>query len=183
MKEPEPYTIEIGDKTIQLHFEEFDTDIDVDELLVVDINNILGDVITFPVILNRIALLRAQQQSIVSESKLDLQIMEANLQENVRKRLTTRTDISGKISKPTVAEVENAVNTDKGFVISKRNHIRKERDLAYLDALYWSAKSKDDKLNKASEKIRPEEFSHEILEDAINGVYIKAKRSLIKKQQ
>jgi hypothetical protein len=46
--------------------------------------------------------------------------------------------------------------------------------------LYWSAKSKDSKLDKLSDKLRPEEFERELVEDTINGIVIKFRDSVIK---
>jgi len=56
--------------------------------------------------------------------------------------------------------------------------IRRDRD--YVNTLYWSAKSKDNKLDKMTDKLRPEEFQSEILDGTINGVVIKTSEKLIK---
>lgn len=178
--ESEVYSIEVGDKIYRLQVKEFDQEIDVEDVLVVDINNPLGDIITFPVLFNRIGILRAQQAEVVSKSKMNLQILEANLSETYRKELSKSvTDAKGKeqIKKPTAAEVENAVTLDLKFQEEQEFHYRRVRDYDVIDSLYWSAKSKDAKLDRISEKLRPEEFSGEILEGELNNVLIKSKKT------
>lgn len=178
--EHEEITLEIGNKVFKLRVKEFDTELDIDDLLVIDINNPLGDIITFPVLFNRIGLLKADQQQIVSRAKMELNIYEANLMEQKRKSLVVwSVDSKGekKGKWPTVAEVENAVKTDLGYQNEQKKYFRKQRDLDVIDSLYWSAKSKDGKLDRISEKLRPEEFSTEILEEEINGVLIRQKKS------
>lgn len=167
------------DRMVSLQVREFDTDINTEELLQIDYSNILGDIITFPVLHNRIGLLKADIESIVATSKFNLEIYAAQLQEIKRKDLTTfKVDSKGvkTPSKPTVQEVENAVLLDEGYQLKKKSYIRRQRDLAYIESLYWSAKDKSDKLNRISEKLRPEEFSSEILEGEINGVLIKVRK-------
>lgn len=173
MIEKECLTIELKDKMIVLRTLPFDSDIDVDEILRIDHSNYLGEILTFPVLLNRIANLKAEQQNIVSETKNDLEIFEAQLTEEKRKILSAN-------GKTTISEVDVAVKTDPRYKVKKNNFFSKQRDLEYLDALYWSAQSKMNLLNKISDKIRPEEFSAELLEDVVNGVFIKASRKVIK---
>ena len=179
----EKMTIPLKDRIIVLQIQDFDTDIDTYDLTSIDYHNILGEILTFSVVMNRIGNLQADMDEIVEELKFDIEIKEASLSEYYRKELTKKTtDSKGndKIKEPTIPEVKNAVLLDKAFDNLKRKLFRIQKEKKYIEALYWAIKSKDDKLNKLSEKLRPEEFEKEILEDTINDVIIKNKEKLIK---
>jgi len=171
--EQEPLIIELRDKMVVLKALPFDTDIDIDEILKIDHHNYLGEILTFPVLLNRIANLKAEQQNIVSEAKNDVDIFEAQLTEEKRK------SIMATGGKGTVSEVEAAMKTDARYKIKKNDFFAKQKNLDYLDSLYWAAQAKMNLLNKISDKIRPEEFSNELLTDVVNGVMIKASKKAI----
>lgn len=173
MYEQEPLVIELRDKMVVLRTLPFDTDIDVDEILKIDHHNYLGELLTFPVLLNRIANLKAEQQNIVNEAKNDVEIFEAQLTEEYQKKLSAT-------GKATIKDVEAAVKVDSRYRIKKNAYFGKVKNLDYLDALYWAAQSKMNLLNKISDKIRPEEFSNELLTDTVNGVMIKASRKAIR---
>lgn len=171
--EQEPLVIELKDKMVVLKTLPFDTDIDVDEILKIDHSNYLGEILTFPVLLNRVANLKAEMQNIVSEGKSDVEIFEAQLTEEKRKKILSEG------GKATVSEVDSAVKTDARYRIKKNDYFAKVKNLEYLDSLYWACQSKMTVLQKVSEKIRPEEFESELLSNVINGVYIKASKKVI----
>jgi len=176
--------IPLGEKIISLKISNFDTDIDTDNITKIDFCNILGEILTFPVIMNRIGNLQAEVDSLVSEAKMELEIKSAELGEYYRKSLTKYTTVTGKdekkVSLPTIAEVENSILLDPAYQNARKRYIRLQKEKQYIDSLYWSSKSKDDKLNKLSEKLRPEEFEKDILDGTINGIMIKMHEKLIK---
>ncbi len=165
--------VEVGSKTYHLILQPFDGIIDTDDMLKIDYSNIVGELLTFPVLFNRVGILKAEIDSLVAEDKFDCQTYEAQLQEEYRKKLTA----DG--SKTTEAQITNCVLTDGNFRVRKKNYFKLLKHQGILDALYWSAKSKDDKLNKIADKLRPEEFEKELLEDTVNGVLIKRVKSVI----
>jgi hypothetical protein len=162
-----------GDKVAVLSIESFDGDIS-DEIVKIDYNNLLGEIITFPVVYNRIANLRAEVANILAEAKLSLEIQEAQLFEKHKKKL-----IAGG-EKGTDKATEAAVLQDPLYATNKKIYLRRLRDFDYVDAMYWSAQSKDRKLNVLVEKISPDEFEKELVEGSINGVMIKMKKKAIK---
>lgn len=172
--EHERIVIELkDDKMAVLVIQPFDSEMEVDDILRIHYNNIMGEVLTFPLLYNRISNLRAEQESIVTERKMDTDIFEAQLMEEHRKRLTA-TGV-----KFTVGEVESAVKLDARYAAKRRQLFQAQKNFAYLDALYWSAQSKDQKLNKLIDKFRPDELERELVEDTINGVMIKLTRKVI----
>lgn len=174
--ENEKIAIELKNgKMVVLSVKEFDSELDVEDILKIDYHNILGEILTFPVIQNRIGNFRAEMEAIVASTKFDFEIFEAQLMEEKRNSLEAKSE-----KKVTISEVETAVRRDTRYVLKKKQLIEVQKNFGYLDALYWSANSKDTKLNRLSEKLRPEEFEHELLEDTINGVMIKMSNKAIK---
>ena len=55
--------IKVGEKTYKLLFDNFDEDMNIDELLKIDYSNLIGELITFPVIVNRFGQLLAEAES------------------------------------------------------------------------------------------------------------------------
>lgn len=169
----EKIVIELRTKMVVLNVLPFETDMNIDDILRIDYSNLVGEILTFPVILNRIMNLKAEMSNIVKESEIDLDVFEAELSEKKRKTLTANG------VKTTIGEVANAVKTDATFISKQKLHFSKIKNLDYLDGLYWSAQSKSKLLEKISDKIRPDEFERDILEDAINGIMIKMQRKAI----
>lgn len=175
----EKITIPLKDKVAVLSIECFDTDIDTDELVKIQYHNLIGEILTFPVLMNRIGNLKAEIEEILAETRLAVDIGTAELKEYYRRNLTINSD-SAKAKKPTVDEVESAVQMDLKYINLRKRLIRVQREVSNIDSLYWAAKSKDDKLNRLSDKLRPQEFEGEIIEDTINGISFKIKNNLIK---
>ena len=137
----------------------------------------MAEILTFPVLMNRIGNLKSEIEEIFAETKLETEIKIAQLEEYYRKKLIGGD--SQKQKSPTIAEVDTAVKIDPVYSNLKKRLIRVQREVATIDSLYWAAKSKDDKLNRLSDKIRPSEFEGEIVEDTINGVLIKVRKSIV----
>lgn len=174
MQEQEDIVIEYGSKMVVLKILPFDSELNIDDILRIDYYNLMGEILTFPLMFNRIANFKAEIEEIVQASKFDLEVFEAQLMEEKRKVLEAQTE-----KKITISEVESAVKTDARFAIKKKEFFKRQKELAYMDALYWAAQSKDTKLNRMSEKLRPEDFEKELVEDTINGVMIKMSKKSI----
>lgn len=141
----------------------FEDNIDIAEYLKTDYSNIFGELITMPLVLNQIANLRAEIDSLVTQQKTGLEILAANLAK----------DFKSERQKTTVADVEQHVILNEQYQKEKDILINYQKQHAYLDSFYWSAQSKINALNKISDKISPEEFNIDILEKSINNVVIK----------
>lgn len=163
----EKIQIPLKTKIAVLTIQPFTGDIDVESLVQIDYANILGEILTFPVIFNRIANLRAEAQNMLNRSKFDLEMFEAQMYEEHRNKL-----VAGE-KKPSIKEIEMAILRDPKFKVKKYAYIEDQKYFDYCDALYWSAQSKDTKLNRLVERIRPAEFENDILEETINGIKIR----------
>lgn len=172
-KDFEEIIIELKTKMVTLQILPFDTDIEVDEILKIDYGNIMGEILTFSVLFNRIANLKADMENIVSVSKMDMEVFEAQEFKRCRKDLTK----DG--GKATEAQIDAEVKGTTNYRVKKEAHFEKVKNLAYCDSLYWAAQNKSSLLRSLSDKLRPEEFSGELLSDTINGVMIKMSKKLI----
>lgn len=170
----EEIVFEFKNKMITLQILPFDTDVNVDEILKIDHQNLYAEIITFNIIYNRIGNLKAEQENIVSVSKMNLEVLEAKLFKEKRISLTKEG------GKATEAQIDAEIKTDDRYIVKKTAHFEKVKNLQYLDSLYWAAQNKSGLLRSLSDKLRPEEFMGELLTDTINGVMIKANEKLIK---
>ena len=183
MDSQETIRMSFNDKIVTLKVTEFDTDIDMDDILKIDYSNIIGEVLTFPVIVNRIGILRAELENRMQEEKFDLQVYGAKLSEMFRKNgSSAKTEEGGSktIKQPTVQQLENLVLLDEGYQLRQKKVFRVMKDYQFADSLYWAAKDKSKKLDYCSNGIKPQDFENEIISGSINGVMIKVHEKLIK---
>jgi hypothetical protein len=167
--------INVGGQTLAIVYEEFDEKVDLDSLLKIDYSNLMGEIITFPIIVNRFGLLLADAESAVAEAKLTLEIYEAKAKERFRVQLVGEN--GGK--NPTVDALNSAVIQDKGYQAMKKKYIESQKIRDYLNSAFWSAKDKSAKLDKLSLTIQNSEIPDGILEGRVNGIVIKkAKRAI-----
>jgi hypothetical protein len=172
--EDEILQIEVGNKVVNLHLLPFDGDIDIDEILKIDYSNVLGEILTFNVLYNRIANFRAEVENDLKHLKLDLEVFEAQLKEEYRVKL------AGKGGKVTVDEVGSNVIQDERLIAKRRYQLKREKEFSYLDNLYWNAQGKLQLLQRLSDKLVPDDLHRDLLEDTVNGIMIKMTRKVIK---
>ena len=167
--------INVGGQTLAIVYEEFDEKVDLDSLLKIDYSNLMGEIITFPIIVNRFGLLLADAESAVAEAKLTLEIYEAKAKERFRVKLIGEN--GGK--NPTVDALNSAVIQDKGYQQMKRKYIDAQKVRDYLNSAFWSAKDKSAKLEKLSLTIQDGELPDEVLERRVNGIKVKKVKKTI----
>lgn len=171
-------------------------EIDIDDALKIDYANIIGEILTFPVLLNQLGLMLAEMEDL--ERREDNQfliikedweekrgMMELKAFDKLQKGIQ-ELDIPA-IKTPTKDQVSAYIKNTQAYKIEKQkiqDQIKKlleiRKDKGYINSLYWSAKSKDDKLNKITDKLRPQEFIGEVVDGIINGITIKVHEKLIK---
>ena len=166
--EPEIIVIEYNEKKYMLKVMPFDSEIDTEEITGIDISNILGEVLTFPVVMNKLGIIRAEMNRILKQTKVYVDINLAKLNKEAGLALIK------------LAPKSNTVDNRQTWVVCHPRYlelqemlIEAERQFEVLDSLYWSAKSKDEKLNKMSHNLVPSEFELEKLQGVVNRVLIK----------
>lgn len=166
--------IKIGDKTYTMLVRELDDEIEIDDLLSIDYSNLIGEIVTFPVIVNRIGIMLADAENAVSEKKLNLDIFEAKTKERLRTELA---EANGKA--PTVEALNNAVLQETAYQTMRRNLINAQKTRDYLNSVFWSAKDKSAKLDKLSLTIQPGDISEQVIEGRVNNVILRRSKKLI----
>lgn len=167
--------IQIGGNTYKLIFDNFDEDVDIDSLLKIDYSNLIGELITFPVILNRFGILLAEAESQVAETKLNMDVYEAKTKERLRIELAEQNN--GKA--PTVEALNNAVVSNKAYQAMKRKYIEVVKTRDYINSIFWAVKDKSEKLNKLSLSIQPGDLSDSVIEGRVNNVLVKKTKKVI----
>lgn len=171
----EKKVITIGNQTYVLRFDEFDEDVDIDSLLKIDYSNLIGELITFPVIVNRFGQLLAEAESQVALGKLNLEVTEAKLKESLRVKLADKNN--GKA--PSVDAVNSAVTSEKAYQAMRRTLIERQKTRDYMNSIFWSAKDKSEKLDKLSLTVQSSDIADSVIEGRVNNVLIKRTKKLI----
>lgn len=166
--------VKIGDKTYTLLIRPFDEDVEVDDLLRIDYSNLIGEMVTFPVVVNRIGIMLAEAESAVSERKLNLEILEAKTKERLRIQLA---ESNGKA--PTVEALNNAVIQEPAYQAMRKSLINAQKTRDYLNSVFWSAKDKSNKLDRLSLTIQAGDIPEEVIEGRVNNVIIRRTKKLI----
>lgn len=167
--------INIGEQSYKLLYDEFEDGIDIDNLLKIDYSNLIGEIITFPIIVNKFGLLLADAESKVAETKLNIDVYESKAKERLRLRL--QEENGGK--NPTVDALNSAVMQDKGYQALKRKLIDVIKTRDYINSIFWSCKDKSEKLNKLSLTIQNAEIPEEVLQGRVNNIVIKKVKRVI----
>lgn len=165
--------IQIGDSSYVLSYKEFEEEVDIDDLLKIDYSNIIGELITFPMILNRIGMMLAEMDAKLSAKKMTVEIQEAKLKEKYKLEITK----SGE--KATVDAINAAVTLDSSYQAFKRLYITAQKDRDYINSLFWCAKDKSEKLDKMSMSIQTGDVSDYLIEGKVNTITINKKGRLI----
>ena len=167
--------ITVGDTTYKLLFDDFDEDMDIDSLLKIDYSNIIGELITFPVIVNRFGNLLAEAESKVSETKLNLEVFEAKTKERLRVELAEAN--GGK--NPTVEALNNALLMNNAYQVMRKRFIEVQKTRDYINSIFWSAKDKSSKLDKLSLTVQDSEIPDSVIEGRVNNVLVKKTKKII----
>lgn len=162
----ETKVIKINQSTYKLNIGEFADEVEIDDLLKIDYSNLVGEMITFPIILNRLGIMLADVESIVSEKKLSLEVNEAKIREKYE------LDFLAEGKKPTSDKLSAAVSMDKIYQMFKKAHIEAVKNRDYINSIYWAAKDKSGKLDKMSMSIQSADIADYILEGKVNGIII-----------
>lgn len=161
----------IGDKLIKFTIEDFEDNVDIDRLLKIDYGNLVAELITFPVILNKIGILNADMESELRLAKMNFKIREAKIRNQVRENFAS----DGK--KATVNEVEEGLIANKIYQKYQKDYYEIEKQKDYIMSIYISAKDKSEKLNKLSLTLRTGDIDEQLIQKQLNNVYYKIKNN------
>lgn len=164
---PESIKIHSEKYLVILHHQDWDSDLDLDELTRIDYSNLFGEVVTVSALLNRVGLLKADVEAQLNITKLECDVFTANKKKEIVARETA---LGRKLSDP---KIENLVIVDPEVIAMKKKVIYAQRDLQTVESMYWAVQSKDKKLSVLLKPTTPEEFVGEITEGKLNTFIIK----------
>ncbi len=175
--------VPFADKTVVMTFGEFDEEINVDELTTIDYSNLFGEAVTVSALMNRIGILKAESESTLSLRKLDCEIYMAQQEKRFRRQANID---GGKFQLQEGKEITSIKLTEDSLAMAialdpivqakKKAVIEAQKNLSFMDSLYWSIKSKDTKLSVLVTGVTPEDFYNELIEGTINAITIKKPR-------
>ncbi len=169
--------LHLGNKTIKVIYKDFEDMIDLDELTKIDYGNLYGEAVSISVLLMKLGIMRADAEQYLSEAKLDQEFFAARQRKHIRKIASENGQKyqlqDGSYIKITENSIDEIILSDIQFQQKKKVVINAKKQYDYIDAIFWSANSKDKKLNNIIKGVTPEELYHELVEGAINGMYIK----------
>lgn len=164
----------IGEKLVKFKVSEFQDDLDLDCLLKIDYGNLVAELITSPLVVNKMGILSAEMSNQLRLAKMNFEIRKAKIQQQVRENLS-EDDEKGKVRKPTVAEVEDALLMNKLFQKYQKDYFEVQKQKDYIDSIYNSIKDKSEKLNKLSLTLRSGDIDEELIQKQLNNVYYQIK--------
>lgn len=159
-------------------FEDGD-DIDIDKILRIDYINIAAEVLTFSAILNRLGILLAEVDNEYNEAELDFKVWCSKKKESIREKWDN--DPERKIVrgyKYTIDQVQDALEVHPLYLKKKENLNRLLKQKSILNSVYWSAKSKDNRLTSFDKLITEDRFE-DLDNEEFNGIKIRIKKPLI----
>lgn len=187
--------ITISGKEVILNMPDFLEEFDVDDVLKIDYSNLYGEAITINVLVNHIGLMRAEAEEELSKAELRVEVREASFRKNLRReannnggKFTIREgdeDGGGMMEykiKLTEDSIKEAARSDKGIQILKNNVIKAKKTYEQINSFYWAVQKKASQLENWTQKVTPQEFANEIVEDVINGIKVKKRKSITERK-
>jgi len=135
----------LGNKMVNLIFTDFEGDIDVDDFLKIDYGNLIAELLTYPVIVNRFGILLADIESEVKKGEFNVSIAKSDFEEEKAKiEQVVFKILKETINSPTAPQINGAViqREDykaalKTFNDKKLSQIELEGNKAKINSLYW----------------------------------------------
>jgi hypothetical protein len=161
--------LNIGENVYTITFDEFEEDIELEQLLKIDYSNIIGEMVTFPIVVAKLGNMLADAESKVSEKKLNLDVLEAKLKEEYRLQYAEQNN--GK--NPTVDALNSSVLLDKRYQVFNKNLITAKKVRDYLLTIYLAAKDKSEKINRVFYQAHPNDIPDGVIEGRVNSSIVK----------
>lgn len=170
------HEIRVGSKKYYLEHNDNEDLLDVDSITQIDMSNLYGEAATIMAVMNRVGLMKAEVQKDVDSAQLECDVLGGQIKKKYRREAALTGGhffLDGEIKvKSTEKALEDCFLTNTDWQDAKQEVIELRLYLASLQSVYWSLKSKDDKLKNFMSGVTPREFVSEIVEGKINGIII-----------
>jgi aspartyl-tRNA synthetase len=155
------------DTSINIPLFDEEEDIDVESLLRIDYANLLADIASFPVILNRLGILLSEMENELSAKDLELEASIAKIKEQIR------SDLISDGEKATNEKVSDLLKLDKKYQAKQIAFNQAKRKKEDMSSIYWAAKAKSDLLIKLSLTIQSGDIDLDLIKEKFNTVRLK----------
>jgi len=170
--------IKFNGSLIKITIGDIEKEVDLDVLSKIDLNYLIGEIITTPVVVNRWGNILAEVQRQFQISKLDFEIFCAKQKEEIRNKAVS----DGAQKKLTIAEVDDALTLSDKYKVLKTKIIESEKVVDIVNSTFWALKDKSDKLNKLSLTIQREDVEN-YKQMITNGIKVVIKKSRIVEEE
>lgn len=140
---------------------------DMEKLIRIDERNIELEILTFPLVLSRLGLILAQAKYETNMAEFKMKSEKYRLKKEYRTTL----------SKPTNDSVDESAYGDPDYLEAYKNYIMAQKVEGEVDAIYWAAKDKSDKLNDLLKKLKPDEIMLQHTTEEFNTVKFRVIKS------
>lgn len=176
-------------KEVILNMPDFIGEFEVDDILKTDYANLYGEAVTIDVVVNHIGYIRSELEEIYTRLNLEAEILEATLKKRWRReanggvgKFTIKEDGAEYQIKSTEDSLKDCARSDKGVITIKNNAISAKSKYEKINSFYWSAQKKANKLENWTHQVTPQEFLKEVIEDTINGITVKKRKSIVERK-
>jgi hypothetical protein len=177
-------TIQISGKTIVFSHRGFTEEFDIESVLRIDVERLAIEILTFPVVLNRIGLLLAEADNAIKEADLDLEIWMAKEREKIRVELIDNKVAGDKLTQDDMKYRQEAkLKGSPVYLVKNRIAFAAKKRRDFVNSIFWSAKDKSDKLNHLASSLKGWKTLDQLLDEgllngSLNGVRIKVGKPL-----
>ena len=166
--EHEPTNIHLDKKIAQIIPTAWDYSFNPDNIFEINPFNIVGELITIPVLVSRLGILVAEMASFVKKERARLKFKEAEIAKLYRNKESGE----GR-KKPTVNEMDEHLTLDPVLNNLRLKLIRHEEELQKLEVFHEASQKKSFNIGILGRGLVPKEFEKELVEETINGVMIR----------
>ena len=157
--------LKYGDTYIKVKKVEVDEDVNPDRITRIDLNNILAEIVTTPVIMNQWGTMLAELNHDLKVKELEFDIYCANKKEEIREKFTKAGE------KFTVDKVNDSIVSEDKYLTSKKEIFELQRQIDITNSIYWAIKDKSAKLENLSLTIHRDDIQN-MESTVINGIKI-----------
>lgn len=183
--------IVLDKKLVNLIFEGYGTDVDIDSLFKINHSNIYGEKVTIPTVIQKMSTFKALAEERYELAKYDCEQYAAGLKKRYRAEALLNqgkfecVDHTGRRDKIKLTEdsLKEAVIVDKTYSKLYRKQIEFKKDFENVAGLLRSAQAKNKQLENLVKSITPDELYQELIDGTINGILIDKKGNPLLKQR
>lgn len=169
------FLVHFGETPVKLVTNGFEGEIDIDRLTSINYENLYGEAVTISALLNKVGILRAEAEKVMSEKKLEREVYEADIKKQWRREANKnggKFTIEGEEIKLSEKALDEALLIDEAYQTLSIEYIDAQRNFNILDALQWSIQDKSKKLNNLLKPVTPTEFLSELVAGEVNSFII-----------